>query len=32
VAKNRYDLPAELPLSWDALFSGIVGKSTPATA
>ena len=23
VAKNRYDLPAELPLSWPALFAGL---------
>ncbi len=25
VAKNRYDLPAELPLSWPALMQGLVG-------
>ena len=33
VAKNRYSLPAELPLSWDSLFSGIVGQTpNPATS
>jgi hypothetical protein len=32
VAKNRYSLPAELPLSWDALLNAIVGNSTPAAA
>ena len=26
VAKNRYNLPAELPLSWPALMSGITGN------
>jgi len=26
VAKNRYDLPAELPLSWDALAAAMAGK------
>jgi hypothetical protein len=26
VAKNRYRLAPELPLSWDALFAGIVGQ------
>jgi len=26
VAKNRYSLPAEIPLSWPALASGIAGK------
>jgi len=28
VAKNRYDLPAELPLSWPALFAGLT-QETP---
>jgi len=33
IAKNRYDLPAELPLSWPALMAGIVGQtSKPAPA
>ena len=32
VAKNRYDLPAELPLSWDALLGAIVGDSATAPA
>ena len=33
IAKNRYDLPAELPLSWPALMAGIVGQtSEPAPA
>ncbi|MEK7269859.1 MAG: ATP-binding protein [Planctomycetota bacterium] len=31
VAKNRFDLPAELPLSWPALMAGLVRSSeTPA--
>ena len=28
VAKNRYRLKAEIPLSWDALVSGILGNSS----
>lgn len=32
VAKNRYNLPAELPLTWDALLNAIVGNATPAAA
>ena len=28
VAKNRFDLPAELPLSWAALMAAIVGTPT----
>ncbi len=32
VAKNRFGLPAELPLSWPALMAGLVRSSeTPAT-
>jgi hypothetical protein len=31
VAKNRYNLPAELPLSWDALLNAIVGNTAAAT-
>lgn len=30
IAKNRYDLPAELPLSWAALMSGLL--KSPQTA
>ena len=29
VAKNRYDLTAELPLSWPALFAGLIKEETP---
>ena len=29
VAKNRYSLPAELPLAWTALMDGIVAASAP---
>ena len=31
VAKNRYSLPAELPLLWDALFNAILGDSASAS-
>ncbi len=31
VAKNRYGLPPELPLSWDAIIAGILGSITPST-
>ena len=30
VAKNRYDLPAELPLAWPALFAGLTRADQPA--
>jgi hypothetical protein len=26
IAKNRFSLPSELPLSWDALIAGVTGK------
>ena len=29
IAKNRYGLPAELPLSWPALFAGLTNPETP---
>ena len=32
VAKNRYNLPAELPLDWDALLNAILGDATSAAA
>jgi len=28
LAKNRYGLPAELPLSWDALMAAMAAAST----
>lgn len=31
VAKNRYRLKPEIPLSWEALVSGILGNATEAT-
>lgn len=31
VAKNRYGLPPELPLSWDALIAGTLGSISPST-
>jgi hypothetical protein len=30
VAKNRYNLPAELPLAWPALFAGLTQADQPA--
>lgn len=32
VAKNRYNLPAELPLNWDALLNAILGDASSAAA
>lgn len=32
LAKNRYSLPAELPLSWPALMNAIVASSNPAVS
>jgi hypothetical protein len=29
VAKNRYNLPSELPLSWPALMQGLIGGQNP---
>jgi len=29
VAKNRYDLPAEIPLSWPTLFAGLTRHNNP---
>lgn len=31
VAKNRYGLPAELPLSWEAIVTGIIGNASEST-
>jgi len=31
VAKNRYDLPADLPLSWADLMQALIGAPTPDT-
>lgn len=31
IAKNRYDLPAELPLDWDALAVGLFQEPNPTT-
>jgi len=31
VAKNRYDLPAELPLAWPELMAGLIGQLTSQT-
>ncbi len=31
IAKNRYDLPTELPLNWDALAAGLFQQSDPNT-
>jgi hypothetical protein len=30
IAKNRYDLPGELPLDWQVLFDGILASTTAA--
>jgi len=32
VAKNRYSLPAELPLEWPAIYAAIVASRKPTTA
>lgn len=32
LAKNRHNLPSELPLSWAALMDAVVANTTPATA
>ena len=29
VAKNRYSMPAKIPLSWEALYKALSGKSMP---